>query len=85
MVMLIKARDFRANSGKYIRAAYEGDDIVLTSRSGNVKLVPVAPKDKLAHSYPLVTIARKARKEFKEGKTVTLKSYKDIDTYFDSL
>ncbi|MBQ8467048.1 MAG: hypothetical protein IJ546_05050 [Prevotella sp.] len=39
--MIVTARDFRANQSKYIGYAYNGEDVILKSRAGYVKLLPV--------------------------------------------
>ncbi len=39
--MIVTARDFRANQSKYIGYAHNGEDVILKSRAGYVKLLPV--------------------------------------------
>lgn len=39
--MIITGRDFRANQSKYIGIAHSGEDVILKSRAGSVKLIPV--------------------------------------------
>ena len=44
---LISIRDFRSNQGKYLALAARGESVILTSRSGNFKIVPVTEDDYL--------------------------------------
>ena len=39
--MVITARDFRANQSKYIGIAHSGEDVILKSRAGSVRLMPL--------------------------------------------
>lgn len=39
--MIVTARDFRANQSKYIGIAHSGQDVILKSRAGSVRLMPV--------------------------------------------
>lgn len=39
--MIITGRDFRANQSKYIGIAHSGEDVILKSRAGSVRLMPV--------------------------------------------
>ncbi len=38
--MYITSRDFRANQTKFVGKAMQGENIILTTRAGKVKLVP---------------------------------------------
>jgi len=39
--MMVTGRDFRANQSKYIGIAHSGQDVILKSRAGSVRLIPV--------------------------------------------
>ena len=43
--MIVTGRDFRANQSKYIGMAHSGEDVILKSRAGNVRLIPVDTLD----------------------------------------
>ena len=42
---VVTAREFRANQGKFLTAARNGQSVLLTSRYGNFKIVPVSSED----------------------------------------
>ncbi len=44
---IVSAREFRANQGKFLTAAKKGQSVVLTSRYGNFKIVPIVEEDTL--------------------------------------
>ena len=81
---LISIRDFRSNQGKYLALAARGESVILTSRSGNFKIVPVTEDDYLV-SEEFFARVDEARKEIAEGKG-TLVSGKDaLDSLLESL
>ena len=43
--MVITAKDFRANQSKYIDIAHRGEEVILKSRRGSVKLIPVVTEN----------------------------------------
>ncbi len=43
--MIVTGRDFRANQSKYIGFAHNGEDVILKSRAGSVRLIPVDTAD----------------------------------------
>ena len=72
---VVTAREFRSNQGKFLIAAREGESVLLTSRYGNFKIIPVTSED--------VIIERDLReainqvKEHMEGR-IELPNAKDI-------
>lgn len=86
---IITGSEFRANQSKYIGMAHNGERVILSSRLGYAELKPVTKEDKDIQEYSMsksfMAIAAKARKEYKEGKCITLKTHEDIDNYFSSL
>lgn len=59
------AREFRSNQGKYLTAANKGESILLTSRYGNFKIVPVSKEDSLTTR---ISKGLKQVRDIKEGK-----------------
>mgnify|MGYP002856417379 CR=1 FL=1 len=82
--MFVTTRDFRANQSKYIGKARNGEEVVLYSRCGSVKLVPY-DDDNDSVSPALQKKIDAARKAFREGKCVTCKTAKESIAYFRSL
>jgi len=46
-MQVVTAREFRANQSKILNAAKEGQSVMLTSRVGMFKIVPVTEEDRL--------------------------------------
>lgn len=43
--MIVTGRDFRANQSRYISIAHSGEDVILKSRAGSVRLIPVDTRE----------------------------------------
>ena len=43
--MIVTGSDFRANQSRYIGMAHSGEDVILKSRAGSVRLIPVDTLD----------------------------------------
>ena len=54
--MIVTGRDFRANQSKYIGYAHSGEDVILKSRAGNVRLIPVDKSEETAQGRNKVYI-----------------------------
>lgn len=46
-MQVVSAREFRANQGKYLIKANAGQSLLLTSRYGSFKIVPISEEDNL--------------------------------------
>jgi antitoxin (DNA-binding transcriptional repressor) of toxin-antitoxin stability system len=47
IMQVVSAKDFRANQTKILTAAKNGQTIMLTSRIGNFKIVPITSEDQI--------------------------------------
>ena len=80
---IVSASSFRANQSKYIGMAHSGEEVILKSRVGRVKLVPDYGVNTITPDLQKKIDA--ARKSFREGKCISLNSHEEIDAYFERL
>ena len=82
---IVSARDFRANQGKYFSMVNSGEHVILKSREGNFRLVPVTSSDAISdESQKIAAELRGALRELKEviaGK----KQLNTLDSLIDEL
>ena len=82
---IVSARDFRANQGKYFAMVNSGEHVILKSREGNFRLVPVTPADSVSdNTQNIAADLRGALRELKEviaGK----KQLNTLDSLIDEL
>ena len=82
---IVSARDFRANQGKYFAMVNSGEHVILKSREGNFRLVPVTPTDSV--SDDTLNIAADLRGALRELKEVIAgkKQLNTLDSLIDKL
>lgn len=81
---IVSARDFRANQGKYFSMVNSGEHVILKSREGNFRLVPVSSDFISDETQKITADLRGALRELKEviaGK----KKLNTLDSLIDEL
>ena len=82
---IVSAREFRANQGKYFSMVNSGEHVILKSREGNFRLVPVTSSDSIFDGTEKVAAdLRGALRELKDvipGK----KQLNTLDSLIDEL
>lgn len=64
---IVSARDFRANQVKYLSMVNSGEHVILKSREGNFRLLPVTSSDSISdESQNIAAELRGALHELKE-------------------
>lgn len=74
-MQVVTAREFRANQSKILRAAKEGQSVLLTSRMGSFKIVPIESDDRIVEHHLRTAIDEV--KAHKEGR-LTLSNARDV-------
>ena len=81
---IVSARDFRANQGKYFSMVNSGEHVILKSRTGSFKIVPISSDDIVSNKRDLAAELRGALQEVKdhmEGK----KQLQSLDSLLEEL
>jgi|GEM_PF-844823 len=66
-MIIVTGRDFRANTSKYVGVAYRGEDVVVKSKIGSWKVVPITENDIIVNKKDLKFELRQALIEVKES------------------
>ncbi len=74
-MQVVTAREFRANQTKILSAAKSGQSVMLTSRVGNFKIVPITSEDEIVKRDILESL--KDVKEHLEGR-IDLPNARDL-------
>lgn len=83
-MVIVSTRDFRTNQSKYFRLAKAGEDVVLSSRVGNFKIIPLTKDDIITSKTELVNDLKHALKEVLEAKSGKAK-LKNVENLLDEL
>ena len=65
-MQVVSGREFRANQSKFLSLASSGEDIVLKSRTGSFRIVPLVAEDSIERPKNLVSDLRGALQEVKD-------------------
>ena len=84
-MVIINSREFRANQGKYLGMAANGEGVVLRSRMGSFKITPVTEDDTLMSKEELYRKIDKGIQDIKEGKGYTVTSREELERYLETL
>lgn len=82
---IISIRDFRSNQGKYLNLAAKGESVVLTSRLGSFKIVPVSEDDSIVSKKEFLGRVDEARKSIAAGKGTKVSGNEDLESLLESL
>ncbi len=68
-MIIVSTRDFRANQGRYLHQARNGEDVIIKSRDhGSFKITPVTKDDTVYTMEELENKAAEADVEYNSGK-----------------
>ena len=82
---VISVRDFRENQGKYLGLAASGESVILTSRRGQFKIVPVTEDDSVISKSEFFAKLEKARKSIEDGCGTKVSSEKELSSFLELL
>ena len=66
-MLVVTGRDFKANTGRYVDVAFRGEDVVVKSRVGSFRIVPIKEDDIVVNKRDLAAELRSALIEAKES------------------
>lgn len=74
-MQVVSAREFRANQSRILTAARNGESVMLTSRVGNFRIVPIESEDVIIERH--LKTALEEVKAHKDGR-ITLSNARDV-------
>ena len=84
-MITVSAREFRGNQASIFDKADSGEQIIIRrGKKQAYTLVPVFDED-LDITPALQAKIDKARQEYKEGRTISIRTHEELDAFFDSL
>ena len=84
VMLVVSTRDFRTNQTKYLKKANSGEHVILKSRTGSFKIIPISTDDIVSNKRDFAAELRGALQEVKdhlEGK----KQLQSLDSLLDEL
>lgn len=84
IMTVISIRDFRTNQGKYLGLAANGESVILTSRVGSFKIVPVSEDDSLISKKEFFARVDEARRDIAAGKGLEVNTREALASLLES-
>ena len=84
-MVVVSAREFRVNQGKYLGMANTQKGILLKSRFGTFKISLVSEDDMLISKEEYFRRIEEAKAELEASGGTILRSHEDVDNLLDSL
>lgn len=85
IMTVVSIRDFRANQSKYLGLAARGESVILTSRTGSFKIVPITDDDSLVSKKEFLARIDAARKSIAEGYGTSVSGKEELDSLLANL
>ena len=82
---IVSIKDFRSNQGKYLGLAANGESVILTSRAGSFKIVPVSEDDGFINKKEFFARVDQAKKDIAEGKGLAVDGKEALASLLESI
>ena len=86
---IITGTEYKANQGKYIKRAQEGERVIISSHGGYVELKPVPETDKDVREHKnaqsVLAASSRIEKATKEGKMLRFDTIEELRAHLASL
>ena len=80
----LTVRDFRSQMASSFDRVDAGEHVFIRRKNQLYTIVPVS-EDDLTITPELAAKIEKARQEYRDDKTISLKTHEDVDKYFESM
>ena len=82
---IVTSREFRSNQSKYFAMVNRGEDVILKSRAGAFRILPVREDDTLIPKEEYIKLVQKAEAQVMAGNTTRVDSVEKLDSFLESL
>lgn len=82
---IITSREFRSNQSKYFTLANKGEDVILKSRVGSFRILPVTKDDTLMSKTEYLQMLKNAENQIAAGKSTKIASIDELNSFLESL
>jgi antitoxin (DNA-binding transcriptional repressor) of toxin-antitoxin stability system len=66
-MIILTGKEFRSNQAKYFSVAKTGEDVIIKSRAGSFRIVPVSEQDAVVPEQRIISALTASLKEVKEA------------------
>ena len=66
-MIILTGKEFRANQAKYLGVAKTGEDVIIKSRTGSFRIVPISEQDAIVPEQKIISALTASLQEVKEA------------------
>lgn len=82
---IVTSREFRSNQSKYFSLVNKGEDVILKSRAGAFRIVPVTKDDTVMSKTEFLQMLKKAETQIAKGESTKVESVDELNSFLESL
>ena len=82
---IVTSREFRSNQSKYFSLVNKGEDVILKSRAGAFRIVPVTKDDTVMSKSEYRKMLKRAEEQIASGESTKVESMEELNSFLESL
>lgn len=84
-MVVVTGREFRASQAKYLDYVAKGEDVILTSRRGSFRIVPVAHNDAVYNEERITEMIERSLKQISKGESYTMREDESAEQFLNRM
>lgn len=84
-MIIVTGREFRASQSKYFDFANQGEDVIIKSRRGSFRIVPVTSEDVVYNDKQLTEMIERALEQVKAGEVYEMKEDESAEQFINRM
>ena len=84
-MIIVTGREFRASQAKYFDFANQGEDVIIKSRRGSFRIIPVTNEDVVYNDKQLTEMIDRALKQVQAGEVYEMKENESAEQFINRM
>ena len=84
-MIIVTGREFRASQAKYFDFANQGEDVIIKSRRGSFRIIPVTNEDVVYNDKQLTEMIDRALKQVQAGEVYEMKEEESAEQFINRM
>jgi hypothetical protein len=84
-MIIVTGREFRASQAKYFDLANQGEDVIIKSRRGSFRIIPVTNEDVVYNDKRLTEMIDRALKQVQAGEVYEMKEDESAEQFINRM
>lgn len=84
-MIIVTGREFRSSQAKYFDFANQGEDVIIKSRRGSFRIIPVTSEDMVYNDKQLNEMIERALEQVKAGEVYEMKEDESAEQFINRM